>query len=93
MTSSLKNILMIALLATSSMASATEHTTLDIDESTATADELLVQYEAINEEMDAESQLEKIEHQLDQENLELLQPICIEYTIDIDTGEEHCTSQ
>ncbi|AQS40374.1 hypothetical protein Sps_05305 [Shewanella psychrophila] len=93
MTFSLKNILMISLLTTSSLVSATDLTNLEIDETKATADEVLSQYQALNEEMDAETQLDKIDQQLDQENLELLQPICTEYSIDIDTGEELCTTQ
>lgn len=93
MTSSLRNILMISLLTTSSLVSATDLSSLEIDETKATADEVLSQYQALTDEMDAEAQLEKIDQQLDQENLELLQPLCIEYSIDMETGEEICTSQ
>ena len=93
MTSSLRNILMISLLTTSSLVSATDLSSLEIDETKATADEVLSQYQALTDEMDAEAQLDKIDQQLDQENLELLQPICTEYSIDMDTGEEICTSQ
>ncbi|MPY25928.1 hypothetical protein FM037_02105 [Shewanella psychropiezotolerans] len=93
MTSSLKNILMISLLTASSLVSATDLSSLEIDETKATADEVLSQYQALTDEMDAEAQLDKIDQQLDQENLELLQPICTEYSIDMDTGEEICTSQ
>ena len=83
---------MISLLTASSLVSATDLSSLEIDETKATADAVLSQYQALTDEMDAEPQLDKIDQQLDQENLELLQPICSEYSIDMDTGEEICTS-
>ena len=93
MTFSLKYILMISLLTASSLVSATDLSSLEIDETKATADEVLSQYQALTDEMSAEAQIDKIDQQLDQENLELLQPICSEYSIDMETGEEICTSQ
>ncbi|MCL1061557.1 hypothetical protein MK852_05330 [Shewanella benthica] len=92
MTFSLKNILMFSLLTASSLVSATDLSSLEIDETKATADEVLSQYQAIADDMSAEAQLDRIDQQLDQENLEMLQPICTEYSIDMDTGEEICTS-
>ncbi|SQH74948.1 conserved exported protein of unknown function [Shewanella benthica] len=92
MTSSLKNILMLSLLAASSLVSATDLTNLKIDEAKATADDVLSQYQALTDDMSADEQLEENYQQLEQENLEMLQPICTEYSIDLDTGEEICTS-
>ncbi len=92
MTSSLKIILMLSLFTTSTFVTATDISSIEVEDN-ATADELLTQYEALTEDMSAEVQLQKIEQELEQEHLELLQPICVEYSIDIDTGEESCISQ
>ncbi|WP_076412066.1 hypothetical protein [Shewanella sp. UCD-KL12] len=92
MTSSLKTILMLSLFTVSTFSAASDISSIEIDE-TATADELLKQYEALTEDMNAEVQLQQVEQQLEQESHELLQPICLEYSIDINTGEESCISQ
>ncbi|NRB22587.1 hypothetical protein [Shewanella sp.] len=93
MISSLKNILIISLLTTSSLVNATDLSRFEIDETKATAEEVLSQYQALTEGMDAETQLDKIDRQLDQEVHEMLKSICTEYSIDLKTGEEICNLQ
>jgi len=66
---------------------------ISIEESATSADEILSQYEALAEDMSADKQLEAIENQLKDEELNLLQPICSEYSIDLNTGEEVCLGQ
>ena len=86
MTSSLKNILIFSLLSASSLVSATDLSSLEVDDK-ATAEEVLAQYQAVGEEKDAETQLEEGEQRLDQENAELLQPLCPGSSVDT-TGSE-----
>ncbi|WP_231847760.1 hypothetical protein [Shewanella violacea] len=84
---------MISLLATSSLVSASELTSLEIDDTQTTADEVLSQYQALTEDMSAEAQLEEIDKQLDQENIELLQSLCSPDAIDTNRSEESCIEQ
>ncbi len=97
MTSSIKNTLLISLLAfpfvmgVGVSANATE--LQGIDENATSADEILEQYEALAEDMSADKQLEAIENQLKDEEIDLLQSICTEYKIDLNTGDEVCIEQ
>ncbi|WP_299790429.1 hypothetical protein [uncultured Shewanella sp.] len=94
MTSSIKNTLLISLFSLTFIGvNANASELISIDESTTTAHELLSQYEAMTEDMSADRQLEAVEKQLNSEDLDLLQPICSEYMIDLNTGDEVCVAQ
>lgn len=97
MTFGIKKTLLISLFAfpfvmgLGTTANATE--LQGIDENAASADEILEQYEALAEDMSADKQLEAIENQLQNEEIDLLQSICTEYRIDLNTGDEVCIEQ
>lgn len=95
MTFSIKNTLLISLFTFPFVmgVNANASELISIDESATSADEILSQYEALAEDMSADRQLEAIENQLKDEELDLLQPICTEYSIDLNTGDEVCVEQ
>jgi len=95
MTFSIKNTLFISLFTLPFVigVNANASELIGIEESATSADELLSQYEALAEDMSADRQLEAIENQLKDEELDLLQPICREYNIDLNSGDEVCVEQ
>lgn len=95
MTFSIKNTLLISLFTFPFVmgVNANANELISIDESATSADEILEQYEALAEDMSADKQLEAIENQLKDEEIDLLQSICREYKIDLNTGDEVCVEQ
>ncbi|RTR40516.1 hypothetical protein EKG38_00915 [Shewanella canadensis] len=93
MTFSIKNTLLISLFTFPFVMGVNASELISIDESATSADEILEQYESLAEDMSADRQLEAIENQLKDEELDLLQPICREYRVDLNTGDEVCVEQ
>lgn len=95
MTFSIKNTLLISLFTLPFVigVNANASELISIEESVTSADEILEQYEDLAEDMSADRQLEAIENQLNDEELDLLQPICREYNIDLNSGDEVCVEQ
>ncbi|MBW8182780.1 hypothetical protein [Shewanella nanhaiensis] len=76
----LKPILILSLLISPFMVSASES---ELTEGLTSAEEILSQYEKINQQDSADQQIERVKHQLDDEELEMLQNDCEEYHLDL----------
>ena len=87
MKSALKLTLLLSLFISPFVVSANNS---ENDEQLSTAEELLSQYESINNQQSAELLLEKVEHELDEEELGMSQLDCNEY--EVEQGQKPCAN-